>query len=90
MTMTSLSPPFHADDPASDQDQKRLALGYIHEAWAEARIDGVDGDCMAQACLFAALVEFVRTYGEDPAAKFAEGLSARIRNGEFSADLSRQ
>ncbi len=90
VTMTSLLPPFRAGDPASDQDQKRLALSYIHEAWAEARIDGVDGDCMAQACLFAALVEFVRTYGEDPAAKFAEGLPARIRNGEFSTDLSRQ
>jgi hypothetical protein len=90
MIMTSLTPPFSTTEPGSDQDQKRLALGYIHEAWAEARIDGVDGDCMAQACLFAALVEFVRTYGEDPAAKFAEGLPVRIRNGEFSADLSRQ
>lgn len=88
--MTSLIPPFSADDPGSDQDQKRLALSYIHEAWAEARLDGIDGDCMAQACLFAALIEFVRTYGEDPAAKFTEGLPARIRNGEFSADLSRQ
>ena len=89
--MTSLTPPFSTTtEPGSDQDQKRLALGYVHEAWAEARIDGVDGDCMAQACLFAALVEFVRTYGEDPAAKFAEGLPARIRNGEFSTDLSRQ
>jgi hypothetical protein len=90
MIMTSLTPPFSTTEPGSDQDQKRLALGYIHEAWAEARIDGVDGDCMAQACMFAALVEFVRTYGEDPAAKFAEGLPARIRNGEFSTDLSRQ
>jgi hypothetical protein len=90
MIMTSLTPPFSTTEPGSDQDQKRLALGYIHEAWAEARIDGVDGDCMAQACLFAALVEFVRTNGEDPAAKFAEGLPVRIRNGEFSADLSRQ
>jgi hypothetical protein len=90
MTMTSLLPPLPADEPASDQDQKRVALGYIHEAWAEARMDGIDGDCMAQASLFAALVEFVRTYGEDPAAKFAEGLPARIRNGEFSTDLSRQ
>ena len=61
-----------------------MALGYLQEAWAEARHDGVDGDCMAQACLFAALAEFVTTYGEDAAAKFTEGLSARIHNGEFS------
>ena len=88
--MTSLLPPLSANEAASDQDQKRIALGYIHEAWAEARLDGVDGDCMAQACLFAALIEFVRTYGEDPAAKFAEGLPARIRNGEFSTERSRQ
>ena len=87
--MTTLMPPF-SDRAASDQDQKRLALAHVHEAWAEARLDGVDGDCMAQACLFSALIEFVRTYGEDPAAKLAEGLPARIRNGEFSTDLSRQ
>jgi hypothetical protein len=67
-----------------------VALGYLHEAWAEARLDGIDGDCMAQACLFAALIEFVSTYGEEAAAGLAEGLPARIRNGEFSADLSRQ
>lgn len=73
-----------------DHEQKQVALGYVHEAWAEARMDGVDGDCMAQACLFAALIEFVTTYGEEASAKFAEGLPARIRNGEFSADLSRQ
>lgn len=77
-------------EPIPDQDQKKAALGYVHEAWAEARLDGIDDDCMAQACLFAALIEFVSTYGEDAAAKFAEGLPARIRNGEFSADLLRQ
>jgi hypothetical protein len=62
----------------------------LQEAWTEARLDGVDGDCMAQSCLFAAFAEFVSTYGEEPAAQYAEGLSARIRNGEFSLDLSRQ
>jgi hypothetical protein len=75
---------------AADNDQKRVALGYLHEAWAEARLDGIDGDCLAQACLFAALAEFVSTYGEDAAATFAEGLSERIRNGEFSLVLPRQ
>jgi hypothetical protein len=75
---------------APDDEQKKAALGYVHEAWAEARLDGVDADCMAQSCLFAAFVELVSTYGEDAAAAFAEGLPARIRNGEFSVDLSRQ
>ena len=73
-----------------DLEQKRAALGYLHEAWAEARIDGIDGDCLAQACLFAAMAEFVTTYGEEAAAHFAEGLAGRIRNGEFSLDMPRQ
>lgn len=76
--------------PITDHEQKRVALGYVHEAWAEAKLDGVDGDCMAQACLFAALIEFVSTYGEEAAAAFTEGLPTRIRHGEFSADISRQ
>jgi hypothetical protein len=76
--------------PKSDQEQKQAALGYLHEAWAEACLDGIDGDCMAQACLFTALSELVSTYGEDAAARFAEGLSKRIAAGEFSIDLSRQ
>ncbi len=75
---------------ASDNDQKRLALGYLQEAWAEARLEGVDGDCLAQACLFAALAEFVSTYGEDAAAGFTERLGDRIRNGEFSLVQPRQ
>jgi len=79
-----------SQEVASDQEQKRVALGYLQEAWAEARLDGIDGDCLAQACLFAAFAEFVSTYGEDAAAAFAAGLSARIRNGEFSLELPRQ
>lgn len=81
---------FSARQPLPDHEQKQVALGYVHEAWAEARLDGIDGDCMAQACLFTALIEFVSTYGEEAAAGLAEGLPARIRNGEFSVDLSRQ
>jgi hypothetical protein len=73
-----------------DHEQKRMALGYLHEAWAEARLDGIDGDCLAQACLFTAFTEFVTTYGEEAAARYAESLAARIRNGEFSLELARQ
>jgi hypothetical protein len=73
-----------------DHEQKRAALGYLHEAWMEARIEGIDGDCMAQACLFAAFAEFVSTYGEEAAARFAEGLAVRIRKGEFSLAIARQ
>lgn len=88
--MTNLGAGHHLREPVSDHEQKRVALGYLQEAWAEARLDGIDGDCLAQACLFAALAEFVTTYGEEAAATFAEGLGERIRNGEFSLDQARQ
>ena len=68
-----------------DHEQKQAAVGYLSEAWAEARHDGVDGDCLAQASLFAAMAELVRTYGEEAVEKFVEGLPVRVRNGEFSA-----
>jgi hypothetical protein len=79
-----------APEVAPDHEQKRAALGYLHEAWIEARLEGIDGDCLAQACLFTAFAELVTTYGEEAAARFAEGLAKRIRNGEFSLALVRQ
>lgn len=88
--MTTAGGSIQSREPVPEHEQKRVALGYLQEAWAEARLDGIDGDCLAQACLFAALAEFVSTYGEEAAATFAEGLGARIRNGEFSLDQARQ
>jgi hypothetical protein len=79
-----------ARDPLPDLEQKQTALSYLSEAWAEARHDGVDGDCLAQASLFTALAELVSTYGEDAVAKFAEGVPTRVRNGEFSLKLAKQ
>jgi predicted YcjX-like family ATPase len=77
-------------EPEPDQEQKRAALSYLQEAWAEARLDGIDDDAMAMACLFAAIAGLVTTYGEDAAAIYAESLSKRIRNGDFSVPISRQ
>ena len=88
--MHTVRPGFQSEQPRPDQEQKQAALTHLHEAWAEARLDGIDDDCMAQACLFAAFAELVSTYGEEAAAKYAEGLAKRIRNGEFSIDLARQ
>ncbi len=79
-----------APDPLPDHEQKQAALSYLNEAWAEARHDGVDGDCLAQASLFAAFAELVGTYGEDAVAKFVEGLPVRVRNGEFSTQMAKQ
>ena len=88
--MTTADGSSHAHESISDREQKRVALGYLQEAWAEARHDGIDGDCLAQACLFAALAEFVTTYGEEAAARFTDGLGSRIRKGEFSLEQPRQ
>ncbi len=88
MSIVMRMPPVRGSVP--DHEQRQAAVGYLHEAWAEARLDGIDGDCMAQACLFAALSELVTTYGEEATAKFANGLSERIANGEFSLEFSRQ
>ena len=79
-----------ANEPWNELEEKQVALSYLHEAWTEARLDGVDGDCLAQASLFTALSELVTTYGEEATAKFTEGFPARIRNGEFSIQRSHQ
>ena len=63
---------------------KRAALTYVTEAFAEAELDGLDGDCVAQAALFAAFRELVATYGEDATAHYAECLPERIRGGAFT------
>ena len=64
--------------------EKRAALTYVVEAFVEAQLDGLDGDCMAQAALFAAFQELVATYGEEATARYAEGLPEKIRSGGFS------
>ena len=74
----------------AEHEQKRLALGYLQDAWTEASHEGIDGDCLAQTSLFLALAELISTYGEEAAARYAETLGSRIRNGEFSVKLSRQ
>ncbi len=75
---------------AGTEEERRAALAYLSEAWEEARLEGIDGDCLAQVSLFTAIHELVSTYGEEATARFAEGLSERIRNGEFSLPLRRQ
>jgi hypothetical protein len=77
-------------DALAEHEQKRLALAHLQDAWTEAAHDGIDGDCLAQTALFLALAELISTYGEEAAARYAENLSSRIRNGEFSVKLSRQ
>jgi hypothetical protein len=79
-----------ANEAVADHEQKRVALGYLQEAWIGARHEGIDGDCLAQTALFLALAELISTYGEEATAGYVESLPSRIRNGEFSVDSSRQ
>jgi hypothetical protein len=88
--MTSVGRTTQTRDPLPDNEQKRVALGYLNDAWTEAKLDGIDGDCLAQASLFTAFAELVTTYGEEAAATYADNLGARIRNGEFSIERARQ
>lgn len=71
----------------SAADERRAALAYVTEAFAEAIMAGIEGDCFAQAALFTAMQELVDTYGEEAVATFAERLPERIRHGEFSVRL---
>ena len=75
---------------SGSEEERRAAFSYLSEAWAEARLEGIDGDCLAQVALFSALSELVSTYGEDATARYAEGLAERIRHGEFTVPASRQ
>jgi hypothetical protein len=88
--MQTVRPTDSNQEASPEREQKMAALGYVQEAWAEARLDGIDDDCMAMTCLFAAFAELVGVYGEEAAAKYAESLSKRIRNGEFTLDRNPQ
>lgn len=69
---------------ATGDEQKRMALKYILEAWEEALVDGIDNDALVTASIFTALSDMVQSYGEEPVAKMAEGLRDRILTGEFT------
>jgi hypothetical protein len=73
-----------SDERIEAADDRRAALAYVGEAFAEATLDGIEEACFAQAALFTAFEAMVRQFGEEPVAVFAEGLAERIRHGEFS------
>ena len=64
--------------------QKRVVLGLLYDAWAEAASEGVDSDVFVHAALFIALTEMVETYGESAVAELASTLPERIQKGEFT------
>lgn len=64
--------------------EKRVALGYVAAAFAEAELDGLDSDFVVQAALFEAFRHLVELYGEEQTAIYAETFPERIRIGAFS------
>ena len=71
-------------EESAPADERRLALGFLEEAFAEAILAGIDSDCVAQVALFSALQELIGTYGEEPVVEFAKRLPERIKQGEFT------
>jgi hypothetical protein len=88
MSVESSTETDHRDD-GFFAEQRRAALGYVLDAFAEGKLDGLDGDCLAHAALFTAFKELVDTYGEEPVAEFAARLPDRVRTGEFSVIFHR-
>lgn len=74
----------------NETQERQLALEYLAEAWQSAETDGVEGEALAHAALFAAIATLVRTFGEDPTADLIARLPERIRTGEYSLDRSIQ
>ncbi len=66
-------------------DARRVAYGYVEDAFAEAQQDGLDSDALAHAALFAAFRTLVETYGEEATAVFAEALPDKLRCGSFTS-----
>jgi alcohol dehydrogenase YqhD (iron-dependent ADH family) len=71
------------EDPETAEN-RRQALGFVTEAFADAIMAGVESEDFAHAAIFAALQELVAIHGEDHAATFAKTLPQRIITGEFS------
>jgi len=75
---------------SNQTEERQIALEYIAEAWNSAKTDGVDGEALSHAALFAALATLVRIFGEEATAKLIAELPERIENGEYSLDRSIQ
>ncbi len=88
MSHLTKNPPLLVDRSEGDaHDLREIAAGYLDEAFACARHDGLDDDALAHAALTRALAELVAMYGEEATAIFAETLSEKVRNGVYSETL---
>jgi hypothetical protein len=74
----------HDASPLSEEEQRRMALQNILDAWDDSLGEGVDADILATTAIFAALSDMVEAYGEEAVAEMANGLADRVRQGEFT------
>ncbi|MEQ8964937.1 MAG: hypothetical protein RID91_03860 [Azospirillaceae bacterium] len=72
-------PPFLAEE-----DQKRIALDLLLDAWDTALQRGCQPETLATTAIYAALTDMIDIYGADPVAEMIEDLPDRIRAGEFT------
>jgi hypothetical protein len=77
-------PPEPSREEIDAADMRRMAVGYIDEAFAAGLHDGLDTDALAHAAIFAALRDLVTVYGEDATAVFAETLAQKIKSGAYT------
>jgi hypothetical protein len=84
--MTTADEALCVKEGMSIAEKKRVALGYLSDAWDGALAEGVDSEILAHAALFTALCDLIATYGEEPVAELAKTLPKRIRALEFTVD----
>jgi hypothetical protein len=65
-------------------DSRCDALDYVSEAFAEAVLDGVEIEALAEAAIATALRELVAAHGEEWVATIVQSIPERLRAGEFS------
>jgi len=75
--------------PMRAEDQRRLAMTMILEAWEAALGTGVETRTFASAALQAALTDMVEIYGEAAVAEMTDQLATRVRAGDFSCKAER-
>ena len=71
-------------DEQAREERRLYALDLILDAWEAALAEGVNADLLASTAIFAALTDMVENHGEEVTAQMAEGLAARVRDGEFT------
>lgn len=73
-----------ADDDRTIAEKKRAALDIVLDAWTTGLENGIDGEILAHAALFAALSDMIEIYGEEAVANLTARLPQRIHDGEFT------